>query len=215
MPTFRYEISLGRKSGAVICGVDEAGRGPLAGPVVACAAILPLAGISTRLLGALDDSKRLSAAVREAIATKLRVKAIWALGEASVEEIDRFNILRATFMAMRRAFESLPVQPEQALIDGNMKPGLPCAETTVVEGDHLSYSIAAASILAKVAREVRHPGVEAPRAAHCGVQKHERVALTPWIRVIVYHIPQREAVTRCKTLHTRVHSLPFIFRRPT
>ena len=125
MPTFRYEISLGRKSGAVICGVDEAGRGPLAGPVVACAAILPLAGLSTRLLGALDDSKRLSAAVREAVATKLRVKAIWALGEASVEEIDRFNILRATFMAMRRAFESLPVQPEQALIDGNMKPGLP------------------------------------------------------------------------------------------
>ena len=138
MPTFRYEISLGRKSGAVICGVDEAGRGPLAGPVVACAAILPLAGISTRLLGALDDSKRLSAEVREAVATKLRVKAIWALGEASVEEIDRFNILRATFMAMRRAFESLPVQPEQALIDGNMKPGLPCAETTIVEGDHLS-----------------------------------------------------------------------------
>ena len=98
MPTFRYEISLGRKSGAVICGVDEAGRGPLAGPVVACAAILPLAGLSTRLLGALDDSKRLSAAVREAVAIKLRVKAIWALGEASVEEIDRFNILRATFM---------------------------------------------------------------------------------------------------------------------
>jgi ribonuclease HII len=153
MPTFRYEIQLGRKSGAVICGVDEAGRGPLAGPVVACAAILPLAGISTRLLGALDDSKRLTAEVREAVAIKLRAKAIYALGEASVEEIDRFNILRATFMAMRRAFESLPVQPSQALIDGNMKPGLPCAETTVVEGDHLSYSIAAASILAKVARD--------------------------------------------------------------
>jgi ribonuclease HII len=153
MPTFRYEIQLGRKSGAVICGVDEAGRGPLAGPVVACAAILPLTGLSTRLLGALDDSKRLSAEVREALAEKLRVKAIWALGEASVEEIDRFNLLRATFMAMRRAFESLPVQPAAALIDGNMKPGLPCAETTVVEGDHLSYSIAAASSLAKVARD--------------------------------------------------------------
>jgi ribonuclease HII len=137
----------------VICGVDEAGRGPLAGPVVACAAILPLEGLSTRLLGALDDSKRLSPEVREEIAIKLRVKAIWALGEASVEEIDRFNILRATFLAMRRAFESLPVQPAFALIDGNMKPGLPCAETTVIEGDHLSYSIAAASILAKVARD--------------------------------------------------------------
>src|SRR5688500_19769631 len=91
MPTFRYEISLGRKSGAVICGVDEAGRGPLAGPVVACAAILPLKGISTRLLGALDDSKRLSPETREAVAIKLRVKATWALGEASVAEIDRFN----------------------------------------------------------------------------------------------------------------------------
>jgi ribonuclease HII len=153
MPTFRYEISLGRKSGAVICGVDEAGRGPLAGPVVACAAILPLEGLSTRLLGALDDSKRLTAEVREAVAIKLRKKAIYALGEASVEEIDRFNILRATFMAMRRAFEQLPVQPQHAIIDGNMKPGLPCEETTIIEGDHLSYSIAAASILAKVARD--------------------------------------------------------------
>jgi len=153
MPTFRYEISLGRKSGAVICGVDEAGRGPLAGPVVACAAILPLEGLSTRLLGALDDSKRLTAEVREAVAIKLRAKAIWALGEASVEEIDRFNILRATFMAMRRAFESLPMQPQHAIIDGNMKPGLPCEESTLIEGDHLSYSIAAASILAKVARD--------------------------------------------------------------
>jgi len=153
MPTFRYEISLGRKSGAVICGVDEAGRGPLAGPVVACAAILPLAGISTRLLGALEDSKRLTAEVREAVATRLRAKAIYALGEASVEEIDRFNILRATFLAMRRAFESLPIQPAHAIIDGNLKPGLPVPETTIVEGDHLSYSIAAASILAKVARD--------------------------------------------------------------
>jgi ribonuclease HII len=198
MPTFRYEISLGRKSGAVICGVDEAGRGPLAGPVVACAAILPLEGISTRLLGALDDSKRLTPEVREAIAIKLRVKAIWALGEASVEEIDRFNILRATFMAMRRAFEKLPLQPEHALVDGNMKPGLPVPETTVVEGDHLCYSIAAASILAKVARDkmmrelhLEHPiygwehnvgyGTAEHRAAieaH-GLTPHHRVSFRP------------------------------------
>jgi ribonuclease HII len=194
MPTFRYEIQLGRKSGAVICGVDEAGRGPLAGPVVACAAILPLAGISTRLLGALDDSKRLSAEVREAVAIKLRAKAIYALGEASVEEIDRFNILRATFMAMRRAFESLPVRPEQAIIDGNMKPGLPCAETTIVEGDHLSYSIAAASILAKVARDkmmrelhLDHPRYGWEHNAGYGTREHrtaiETYGLTPHHRV--------------------------------
>jgi ribonuclease HII len=179
MPSFRYEISLGRKSGAVICGVDEAGRGPLAGPVFACAAILPLDGISTRLLGALDDSKRLSPEVREEIAVKLRVKAIWALGEASVEEIDRFNILRATFMAMRRAFDGLPVQPVHAVIDGNMKPGLPCAETTIVEGDHLSYSIAAASILAKVARDkmmrelhLDHPRYGWERNVGYGTKEH-------------------------------------------
>lgn len=194
MPTFRTENTLGRKSGAVICGVDEAGRGPLAGPVVACAAILPLEGISTRLLGALDDSKRLSAEVREAVAIKLRVKAIWALGEASVEEIDRFNILRATFMAMRRAFEALPVQPQHAIIDGNMKPGLPCAETTVVEGDHLCYSIAAASILAKVARDkmmrelaLEHSRYGWERNVGYGTKEHlaaiEAHGLTPHHRV--------------------------------
>jgi ribonuclease HII len=108
-------------------------------------------------LGALDDSKRLSPEVREEVAARLRPKAIWCLGIASVEEIDRFNILRATFMAMRRAFEGLTLQsglqPMHAIIDGNQKPGLPCTETTLVEGDHLSYSIAAASILAKVARD--------------------------------------------------------------
>ena len=194
MPTFRHEIALGRKSGAVICGIDEAGRGPLAGPVVACAAILPLGGLSTRLLGALDDSKRLSAEAREAVAIKLRVKAIWALGKASVEEIDRFNILRATFMAMRRAVESLPVHPQPAIIDGNMKPGLPCAETTVVEGDHLSYSIAAASILAKVARDkmmrelaLEHSRYGWERNAGYGTREHlaaiEAHGLTPHHRV--------------------------------
>ena len=179
MPTFRHENALGRKEGAVICGVDEAGRGPLAGPVVACAAILPLSNISTRLLGALDDSKRLTAEVREALAEKLRVKAIYALGEASVEEIDRFNILRATFIAMRRAFEKLPLQPQHAIIDGNMKPGLPCAETTLVEGDHLSYSIAAASILAKVARDkmmrelhLDHPRYGWERNVGYGTKEH-------------------------------------------
>jgi ribonuclease HII len=198
MPTFRHENALGRKTGAVICGVDEAGRGPLAGPVVACAAILPLSGLATQLLGALDDSKRLTPEVREEVAVKLRVKAIWALGEASVEEIDRFNILRATFMAMRRAFEKLPVQPAFAIIDGNMKPGLACEETTLVEGDHLSYSIAAASILAKVARDkmmrelhLDHPrygwehnvgyGTPEHRAAidTFGLTPHHRVSFKP------------------------------------
>lgn len=193
MPSFRYEISLGRRSGAVICGVDEAGRGPLAGPVVACAAILPLDGVSTRLLGALDDSKRLSAEVREAVALKLRAKAIFAIAQASVEEIDRFNILRATFLAMRRAVEGLPLLPAHALIDGNQKPGLPCAETTVVEGDHLSYSIAAASILAKTARDkimrelhLDHPRYGWERNAGYGTREHlaaiEAYGVTPYHR---------------------------------
>jgi len=174
----------------IVCGVDEAGRGPLAGPVVACAAILPFEGISTRLLGALEDSKRLTAEVREAVAIKLRVKAIWALGEASVEEIDRFNILRASLLAMRRAVERLPVAPAIALVDGNQPPDLACPVRAVVRGDAISLSIAAASIIAKVTRDRRmaqlaraHPGYGWETNAGYGTPEHlqglVRLGVTP------------------------------------
>ena len=177
--------------GGPMAGVDEVGRGPLAGPVVAAAVIL---AEKTTIRG-LNDSKKLQPEERERLDVEIRRRALCCcVAEASVEEIDRFNILRATFMAMRRAFESLPVQPEQALIDGNMKPGLPVPETTVVEGDHLSYSIAAASILAKVARDkmmrdlhLEHPRYGWEHNAGYGTAEHraaiEAYGLTPHHRV--------------------------------
>ncbi|MFC5301200.1 ribonuclease HII [Azospira restricta] len=134
-----------------VAGVDEAGRGPLAGPVVAAAVILDPA----RPIDGLDDSKKLSEAARERLAIEIRDKALaWAVAEASAAEIDRVNILQATFLAMRRALDGLAVTPQQALIDGNkVPPGLSCAGEAVVKGDGRIAAIAAASILAKTHRD--------------------------------------------------------------
>ena len=134
----------------LVCGVDEAGRGPLAGPVVAAAVILdpgqPIVG--------LNDSKKLSAKRREALAIEIRQKAVaWAVAEATVEEIDRLNILQASLLAMQRAVAGLAVAPERAFIDGNRCPVLPCPSEAVVGGDGKVEQIAAASILAKTARD--------------------------------------------------------------
>ena len=131
-------------------GVDEAGRGPLAGPVVAAAVILDRA----RPIDGLDDSKPLSAGRREALAVRIRTDArAWALGMASVEEIDQLNILQASLLAMQRAVQGLAVAPCLALVDGNRAPRLACAVQTVVGGDALVPAISAASILAKVERD--------------------------------------------------------------
>ena len=132
------------------CGVDEAGRGPLAGPVVAAAVILdphnPVDG--------LNDSKKLSAKRRAALAVEIRAKALaWAVAEASVEEIDRINILQASLLAMRRVVDGLALRPERALIDGNKCPRLDCPTEAIVGGDGKVASIAAASILAKTVRD--------------------------------------------------------------
>ena len=134
-----------------VAGVDEVGRGPLFGPVVAAAVILD----PQRPIEGLDDSKRLSAARREALAPVIRERAVaWALGRAEVEEIDRLNILHAALLAMRRAVEALAVRPGHVYVDGNrVPPGLPCAATAIVKGDQTIPAIAAASILAKVARD--------------------------------------------------------------
>jgi ribonuclease HII len=153
MPDWSFEIAAGMKQGALVCGVDEVGRGPLAGPVMACAVILDPARVPAALLGRLDDSKKLSAAAREEIAGALREVAIFAIAEASVAEIDAVNILKATHLAMRRAVDALAQQPTHALIDGNRAPVLSCPTTCVVKGDAKSLSIAAASILAKVERD--------------------------------------------------------------
>ncbi|MBS1228749.1 MAG: ribonuclease [Proteobacteria bacterium] len=132
------------------CGVDEAGRGPLAGPVVAAAVILDPA----RPIEGLNDSKKLSAKRREALAVEIRSKALaWAVAEASVDEIDRINILQASLLAMRRAVDALAVEPSHALIDGNRCPQLSCPAQAIIGGDGLVASIAAASILAKTHRD--------------------------------------------------------------
>ncbi len=145
-----------------VAGVDEVGRGPLAGPVVAAAVILdPL-----RPIEGLADSKALSEAKRERLAETIRQRALaWALGRAEVEEIDRINILQASLLAMQRAVAALPVPPQFALIDGNRCPSLPCPAEAVVKGDARVPAISAASILAKVVRDrelveldARYPG---------------------------------------------------------
>jgi len=134
----------------LIAGIDEAGRGPLAGPVVAAAVILdPLKPIE-----GLRDSKLLSAAQRERLADAIRTRALaWAVAEAAVAEIDRLNILHATFVAMARAVAALGIAPEEAWIDGNRCPDLPCPTKAIVGGDRDVAAISAASILAKTARD--------------------------------------------------------------
>jgi len=133
-----------------VCGVDEAGRGPWAGPVSAAAVILD----PRRCPKGLDDSKKLSAARREELEIEIKAQAVaWAVGFASVEEIHELNILQATGLAMCRAVEGLQVKAVFALVDGNYRFKLPCDIKTVVKGDGISASIAAASILAKTARD--------------------------------------------------------------
>jgi len=132
-----------------MCGIDEAWRGPLAGPVVAAAVMLPRKG---RPRG-LDDSKQLTAEAREELAAKIRAVGIVGVGLASVEEIDTLNILRASHLAMRRAFDALPEKPIAALVDGNMAPDLPCPAEWVIDGDAIVPLVSAASIIAKVERD--------------------------------------------------------------
>jgi ribonuclease HII len=135
---------------APVCGVDEAGRGPWAGPVSAAAVILD----PHRIPKGLDDSKKLNAGTREALEIEIKAQALaWGVGFASVEEIAELNILHATGLAMCRAVEALAIAPVYALVDGNYRFKLPCEVKTVVGGDGKSKSIAAASILAKVARD--------------------------------------------------------------
>ena len=137
----------------LICGVDEAGRGPLAGSVVAAAVILD----PSRPISGLADSKKLSAKVRERLAVEIRAQSLaWAIGEATAAEIDQINILQATFLAMRRAVEGLSVAPGHALIDGNRIPaGLPCSAEAIIKGDAKELAISAASILAKTFRDAQ------------------------------------------------------------
>jgi ribonuclease HII len=148
LPHCRFE----REFAGIVAGIDEVGRGPLAGPVVAAAVVLPRK-IPRVLLREVNDSKKLAQADRERLDIEIRGCAIVGVGEASVAEIDSLNILQAAFLAMRRAVAQLSVVPDLALIDGNAHPGLTVPCQMVVGGDGIHLSIAAASIVAKVLRD--------------------------------------------------------------
>jgi ribonuclease HII len=150
MPDFAHELRILARVEGLVAGVDEAGRGPLAGPVVAAAVIFE----KKRIPRGLNDSKKLSAAAREKLFDKIMQYAVAVgVGEASVDEIDLVNIRQATHLAMARAVRALSPAPVFALVDGNDPPPLPCPCETIVKGDGISASIAAASIIAKVTRD--------------------------------------------------------------
>lgn len=161
MPSFRYELRVhaqhaGPEGTLSIAGIDEVGRGPLAGPVVAAVAVIDRGVAKRKLLRLIDDSKKLVREDREAAYEAMSTSGCvrFAVGEASVEEIDSINILQATFLAMRRALQAMAALPDIVLIDGNqVPPELGCRAETIVGGDAISYSIAAASIFAKVTRD--------------------------------------------------------------
>lgn len=164
--------------GGRVAGVDEAGRGPLAGPVVAAAAILP-AGAAPAVMAMIDDSKKLTAARRIAAYDAVTGIADWGVGVADVPEIDAINILQATMLAMQRAVATLAAPPDAILVDGNRAPAFPAPAYPVIKGDSLSVSIAAASIIAKVTRDRImaglagvHPGYGWERNAGYGVHAH-------------------------------------------
>ena len=195
VPDLSYETAAREKGFTRIAGVDEVGRGPLAGPVMAAAVVLDIANVPEGL----NDSKKLSEKKRRALVELLEMSAQIGVGEASVEEIDEHNILRASHIAMLRAVEALDPQPDYLLIDGNMIPrgvGLPCS--AVVKGDSKSQSIAAASIVAKTLRDdlmadlaLQYPGygweknAGYPTKMHqdalkdLGVTPHHRVSFKP------------------------------------
>jgi ribonuclease HII len=183
MPDYSIELEIG----GIVAGVDEAGRGPWAGPVVASAVVLDIA----RVPEGIDDSKKLPRDRREHLHGLIVATAHVGVGIATVEEIDRINILQATFLAMLRAVEALPVRPHHLLIDGNRCPkDAPCPARPVIGGDATSLSIAAASIIAKVTRDrimaelaTAHPHYGWERNAGYGTPEHQRalsmVGITP------------------------------------
>ncbi len=171
------DLKLETEAGGMVAGVDEAGRGPWAGPVVAAAVILD----PDRVPEGLDDSKKLSAKRREALIADIMETARVGVGEASVAEIDRINILQAAMLAMKRAVEDLGATPDLALVDGNKVPDLSCPARAVVKGDGVSLSIAAASIVAKVTRDrimktlaAECPGYGWEKNAGYGVKAHQQ-----------------------------------------
>ncbi len=186
MPDYSLEASLH----GTVAGIDEAGRGPWAGPVVAAAVVLDPRSMPGELAAGLDDSKKLKKPVRERLFDLIAAHAAAGVGQASVAEIDSLNILQATMLAMRRAVDALPVRPQHAIVDGNRAPGLDIPTRTLVGGDARALSIAAASIVAKVTRDRimarladECPGYGWERNAGYGTRQHgdalEKHGVTP------------------------------------
>ncbi len=178
MPDFSHEQDLG--AGLRVAGIDEAGRGPWAGPVVAAAVVFDPTALDPALLQELDDSKKLSPAKRDALHGLILQQGEVGVGTASVAEIDAINILQASLLAMRRAVAALPRPPDAALVDGRQTPGLDIPARALVKGDSLSLSIAAASIVAKVTRDrlmaglaAQHPGYGWERNQGYGTPEHQ------------------------------------------
>jgi ribonuclease HII len=166
-----------------ICGVDEAGRGPLAGPVFAAAVILD----PQRPIAGLDDSKKLSEKKRDALAIEIKDKAMaWAVGFASVEEIDRINILQATLLAMQRAVAALSVQPTEILVDGNQLPRFEVAARAIIGGDASIGEISAASILAKTSRDAEMLKLHA-LAPQYGLDRHKGYGTAAHLEALRLH----------------------------
>jgi ribonuclease HII len=196
MPDFVLEISVAGKKGRV-AGVDEVGRGPWAGPVVAAAAVLEIRKLPKDLLDRIDDSKALTVKRREAVAAELVARAlakdgvVVALGSASVTEIDRFNILRASERAMLRALSRLPFAPDHVLVDGNrIPPEMKLPARAVIGGDGRSLSIAAASIVAKVTRD-RMCAVMHCEEPHYGFDSHKGYSAPAHFAALDAHGPGR------------------------
>ncbi|MGB0748572.1 MAG: ribonuclease HII [Magnetospiraceae bacterium] len=186
MPDFSLEHAIWNAGAARIAGIDEAGRGPWAGPVVAAAVVLS----ADAALPGLDDSKKMTAAARERLFEAIQTSAEVGVGQACVAEIDQMNILAATLLAMRRALDALAQPVDAALVDGNRLPDLPCPAQAVVKGDGRSLSIAAASVIAKVTRDrimadlaQDFPAYGWERNAGYGTKAHQdalaRVGITP------------------------------------
>jgi ribonuclease HII len=183
-PTLQFERASGH---AIICGVDEAGRGPWAGPVCAAAVILDQANIPEGL----DDSKKLTEAKREALFPLIMATADVGVGLVSAQEIDAVNILQATYLAMNRAVMALKQKPALALIDGNRAPKLFCATQTIIGGDGKSLSIAAASIIAKVTRDRLMTALDARFPAY-GFARHKGYGTQAHAAALTQHGPCTE-----------------------
>lgn len=153
MPDYSFETELGARDNRQIVGLDEAGRGPWAGPVVAAAVCISPADLAEPSLQHLNDSKKLTAQRRASLCTAIQERCRFGIGQASVSEIDQFNILQASLLAMQRAVAAMDFVPDGAIVDGLHAPELPCPHRAMARGDSLSISVAAASILAKVTRD--------------------------------------------------------------